>query len=419
MENSEIGSSGAIRKRSRRRAVTIAMVAVAALAASACGSSSKPSSSTTTTTPTSGSPTTVNITPASFTSDFSAMAQLKSLVAKGTGLIGVLLPDTTSSARYETFDRPYLTKAFQAAGLSSADFKVDNAQGSASTMQTQADADITNGASVLLVDALDSGSGAAIEASAKAKGVAAIDYDRLVKGGASDRTYVSFNNVTVGQLIGKGEVSCISAWSVKKPNILIMDGDPTDNNAKLFAQGYNGVLKPYFDKGTYVKVGEPAGTWTPSIAATTFTQQYTANPNINAVVTPNDDNANAVIAQLQSLKIPAKTFPTTGQDASISGLQNILKGYQCGTVYKPIYLEAQAAAAAAIYLRAGEKVPSSLINGTTADTDAKTDVPSILLTPTWVTADNMAATVVKDAAVKVSELCITAVASACTAAGIK
>jgi D-xylose transport system substrate-binding protein len=137
------------------------------------------------------------------------------------------------------------------------------------------------------------------------------------------------------------------------------------------------------------------------------------------VVTPNDDNANAVIAQLQSLKIPAKTFPTTGQDASISGLQNILKGYQCGTVYKPIYIEAQAAAAAAIYLRAGEKVPSSLVNATTKDTQTNTDVASIYLTPVWVTTANMAATVVKDGAVKVSDLCITAVASACTAAGIQ
>ena len=149
-----------------------------------------------------------------------------------------------------------------------------------------------------------------------------------------------------------------------------MDGDPTDNNATLFAQGYNGVLKPHFDNGTYVKVGEPAGTWTPAVAATTFDQQYTAHPNINAVVTPNDDNANAVIAHLQKLNIPAKTFPTTGQDASLSGLQNILKGYQCGTVYKPIYLEAQAAAAAALYLRAGKALPSALVNGTTKDDTA-------------------------------------------------
>jgi D-xylose transport system substrate-binding protein len=154
------------------------------------------------------------------------------------------------------------------------------------------------------------------------------------------------------------------------------------------------------------------------VAATTFDQQYTAHKNINAVVTPNDDNANAVIASLQKLNIPAKTFPTTGQDASLSGLQNILKGYQCGTVYKPIYLEAQAAAAVAIYFRAGEEPPADLANGTTKDDEAGTDVSSVLLTPVWVTADNMQATVIKDGAAKVSELCVAAVAAACTAAGI-
>jgi len=286
------------------------------------------------------------------------MAQLKSVAAAGKGLIGVLLPDTTTSARYESFDRPYLQKALTAAGLAASDIKIDNAQGSASTMQTQAEADITQGATVLLIDPIDSGSGAAIEANATSKGVKVVDYDRLVKGGAAGRTYVSFDNVKVGQLIGQGAIDCIGAWNVAKPNLLIMDGDPTDNNALLFAQGYNGVLKPKFDDGSYVKVGEPAGTWTPSVAQTTFEQQFSAHPNINAAVTPNDDNANAVIAALQKNNIPAKKFPTTGQDASLSGLQNILKGYQCGTVYKPIYLEAQGAAAIALYLRAGKTPPS-------------------------------------------------------------
>jgi len=286
-------------------------------------------------------------------------------------------------------------------------------------MQTQAEADITNGASVLLVDALDSGSGAAIEASAAAKGVAVIDYDRLVKGGTSGRYYVSFDNVQVGKLIGQGFVDCATSWKVTKPNVLVMDGDPTDNNATLFAQGYNGVLQSYFDAGTYVKAGEPAGTWTPSVAATTFEQQVTANPSINSAITPNDDNANAVIAQLQKLNTPAKSFPTTGQDASLSGLQNILKGYQCGTVYKPIYLEAQGAAAIALYLRAGKTPPAGLANGTTKDSTANADVKSVLLKPVWVTTDNMGATVVKDGAVKVSELCVAAVADACTAANIK
>jgi D-xylose transport system substrate-binding protein len=198
----------------------------------------------------------------------------------------------------------------------------------------------------------------------------------------------------------------------------VMDGDPSDNNATVFAQGYNSVLDPLFSAGTYTKVGEPAGTWTPSVAQTTFTQQFTAHPNINSVVTPNDDNANAVIAYLQSKQIPANTFPTTGQDASTVGLQNILKGYQCGTVYKPIYLEAQAAAAVALYLRAGQTPPASLVSSTTQDTQTKTDVQSVFMTPTWVTTQNMAATVVKDGAVSAADLCVSAVQQACTAAGI-
>jgi D-xylose transport system substrate-binding protein len=403
---------------SKRAALLAAAVGVL-VAASACGSSSKSTSGSGETTTSSGGGSAAALQPSSFVADFSAMAQLKSLAAKGTGLIGVLLPDTTTSARYETYDRPYLIQAFKAAGLPSDQFKVDNAQGSPSTMQTQADADITAGASVLLVDAIDSGSGAAIEASAKAKGVAVIDYDRLTLGGPSDRMYVSFDNVLVGKTIGEGEVTCIEDWKVSKPNILVMDGSPTDNNAKLFAQGYNGVLQPKFDDGTYVKVGEPAGTWTPSVAATTFQQQYTAHKNINAVVTPNDDNANAVIAVLQSQQIPAKTFPTTGQDASPVGLQNILKGYQCGTVYKPITAEAQAAVTLALYLRAKEPVPPALLNGKTNDSQTNTDVPSLLLTPKWVTTENMAATVIKDGWTTAEKLCVQAVAAACTAAGIK
>jgi D-xylose transport system substrate-binding protein len=399
----------------RVRTATFVMVIGAVALAAACGSSSKTPASSSTTSPSSS----VSLTPASFTADFSAMAQLKDLAAKGDGLIGVLLPDTTTSARYESYDRPYLKKALEAAGLSSDQFKIDNAQGSATTMQTQADADITNGASVLILDAIDSGSGAAIEASAEAKGVAVVDYDRLTKGGPADRIYVSFDNVNVGKFIGQGEVDCIKAWKVNKPNILILDGAATDNNAKLFAQGYNSVLKPFFDNGSYVKVGEPAGTWTPAVAATNFTQQFTAHPNINAVVTPNDDNANAVIAQLQSQQVPPKTFPTTGQDAALVGLQNILKGYQCGTVYKPITAEAQAAVTIALYLRAGEKVPASLLNGTTKDDETNKDVSSVLLIPKWITSDNLQATVIKDKWITASQLCISAVAKACTAAGIK
>ncbi len=395
-------------------AAVTAALALAAAAAS-CGSSSSSSSST----PSSGGGAVPSVDVTKFTADFAVMKTLQSLAAQGKGKIGVLLPDTTTSTRYVQYDAPNLTRAFEAAGLSSSDFKITNAGGSVSTMQQQAEADITDGASVLLIDPIDTGSGAAIEKNAEAKGLKVIDYDRLVLGGPSDRYYVSFNNVKVGQLIGQGEISCINAWGVKNPNILIMDGDPTDNNAKLFAQGYNGVLAPKFADGTYKKVGEPTGTWDPPTAQTTFEQQYTAHPNINAVVTPNDSNAAAVIAALKNKKIPPKTFPTTGQDAGLEGLQNILAGYQCGTVYKPYFLEAQAAAALALYLRAGVTPPSTLVNSTTKDSTIGANVKSVYTPPTWVTVDNMNDTVVKDGTVTAKQLCSGGFQSACSAAGIQ
>src|ERR1035437_3791868 len=321
-------------------ALTGALLSLGLVVAVSGCSSSTTSSSTATTSAAAKSPSAVpQISATQFTSDFSAMKQLTALASQGKGIVGVLLPDTTTSARYVQYDAPYLKQAFEAAGLPAANFKIDNAGASASTMQTQAESDINAGASVLLVDPLDSGSGAAIEWKAQAARVKEVD--------------------------------------------------------------------------------EPAGTWTPSVAATTFEQQYTAHPNINAVITPNDDNANAVISVLKKNNIPAKKFPTTGQDASLPGLQNILTGYQCGTVYKPIYLEAQAAAALALYLRAGQTPPATLANATTMDTVLGKNVKSVYTTPLWVTPANMAATVVKDGAVKVSALCAGATASACTTAGIK
>ncbi len=403
---------------SRRRTLQAAVVVVAAGTVAACGSSSDSGSSSTSGS-SSGATNVPQVDAGSFTSDFSVMKQLTDLAAQGKGTIGVLLPDTTTSTRYVQYDQPYLQKAFETAGLSADQFKIDNANGSASTMQTQAEADLNAGASVLLVDPLDAGSGAAIEAKAKAAGAAVIDYDRLVTGGPKDRYYVSFDNVEVGKLIGQGEVQCITDWGVKSPHVLIMNGDPTDNNATLFAQGYTSVLQPKFADGSYTKVGEPAGTWDPQKAATTFQQQLTAHPDMNAAVTPNDDNANAVISILKGNGVKPNTFPTTGQDASLPGLKNVLTGYQCGTVYKPIYLEAQAAAALAIYLRAGVEPPASLVNSTTKDTQLNADIKSVYTTPIWVTPKNMADTVVKDGAVTVSDLCSGNVAGACAKAGVK
>jgi D-xylose transport system substrate-binding protein len=345
------------------------------------------------------------------------MTELKGLEAEGKGKVAAILPDTVSSERYTEFDAPYLTEALTSAGMSPTDFTVENAQGSDATEFTDAQEAITAGASVLIMDPLDSGVGAEIESYAKSHGVDVIDYDRLTLGG-SRQYYVSFNNVEVGTLIGKGFVACASAWHVSKPNVLVMKGAPTDNNATLFAQGYNAVLAPYFANGSYVDVGSPAGTWTPDVAETEFQQQFTAHRNINSAVIPNDENGAPIIHYLQTLKIKPDTFPMTGQDATLVGLQNILSGYQCGTVYKPIDVEAQAAVALAMYLRAGKTPPASLVNGTTPDTTTGTKVPSVLLTPEWVTTSNMASTVIADQAVPAQQLCTGSFLAECKAAGI-
>jgi len=396
-----------------RKIAWVAMAASAALVAAACGSSSSGGGGGG-----HSSVTVPQISASDFNNSFSAMAQLKPLAKIGKGNVAVILPDTVTSARYTEFDAPYLTKALQMAGLSDSQFTVQNAGGSDATELSDAQTAITKGASVLIMDPLDSTVGASIEKYAAAHGAAVIDYDRLTLGG-SRQYYVSFDNVVVGKKIGEGMVSCVAAWKVKNPNVLVMYGDPTDNNTTLFGQVYDAVRKPLFSSGKYHQVGKAAGTWDPPTALSEFQQQFTAHSTINAVLTPNDANAAPIITYLQRKGVKAKTFPVTGQDATLTGLQNVISGYQCGTVYKPIYLEAQAAAALAMYLRANVAVPSTLTGGqTTADTKGNVQVPSVLLTPTWVTASNMNSTVIADKFVPVAQLCTTKYQAACKAAGI-
>jgi D-xylose transport system substrate-binding protein len=396
-----------------RTAAAFSAALTAGFALAACGSSSPSSSGSG---GSGGSAPKLSIS--ALNRNFTAMATLKSLAAKGKGNVGVILPDTVTSARYTEFDAPYLTEALTVAGLSPNQFSVQNAQGSDSTELTDAQEDITKGASVLIMDALDSGVGAEIESYAKKHGVPVIDYDRLTLGG-SRQYYVSFNNVYVGTLLGNGLKSCVTAWHVSHPNVLVMYGAPTDNNATLFGQGYNAVLNPLFSSGGWSKVGSAAGTWDPPTAETEFQQQYTAHKNINALLSPNDENAAPIIHYLQTQKVKPYSFPVTGQDATLIGLQNILSGYQCGTVYKPIFLEAQAAAALALYLRAGDTPPKSLVNSSVTDAQSHTSVPSVLLTPEWVTPSNMENTVIKDNFVPAQQLCVGSYAAECSKNGIK
>jgi D-xylose transport system substrate-binding protein len=352
------------------------------------------------------------VSDSTFNANFTTMKLLKPIVAKGKGSIAVILPDTVSSARWADFDAPAFKKAFADAGLKKSQYIVQNALGSDQTQYTDAQADIAKGAKVLILTPLDSTTGAVIEAYAVARGVKVIDYDRLTLGGA--RTYyVSFNNVAVGTLIGKGLLTCITNWKVSDPVVFVMKGAPTDNNATLFAQGYDKVLDGggyNTTSGSANTVLESVGTWTPSVALTDFEGAYAANPKINAVVTPNDENAGPIIAHLQAAGLKPNVFPFTGQDATPVGIDNIISGYQCGTVYKPSWDEAEATASLAIYLRAKIKAPAGLVNGTTTDSGATIksfkNVPSILLTPEWVTASTVESTVIKDKVLTAKDVCL-------------
>jgi D-xylose transport system substrate-binding protein len=325
--------------------------------------------------------------------------------------VGVLLPDTQSSIRWESFDRPLLQQAFKAAGVP---VTIDNAQGDKSTQQQQAEQLITNGAKVLLLVNLDSGSGAAIEANAKSRGVKVIDYDRLTLKGQADY-YVSFDNVQVGKLQGQGLVDCLNKSGSSAPSIAELNGSPTDNNATLFAQGYNSVLNPLYKAGKAKRVADQSvPDWDNQKALTIFEQMLQkTNNKIDGVLAANDGLGNSVISALKARKL--KQLPVTGQDATPQGIQNILAGDQCMTVYKAVKKEADAASKLAIALSKGTQPPAGLVNGRTFDTARQ--VPSVLLTPQAITKDNVKV-VFDDGFLKPSEVCVGKYASLCQQAGI-
>ena len=333
--------------------------------------------------------------------------------SSGTGKVAVLLPDTQSSVRWETADRPLLGAAFKQAGVPAT---IQNAQGDKSTQQQQAEQAITNGAKVILLVNLDSGSGAAIEANAKSRGVKVIDYDRLTLKGSADY-YVSFDNVKVGKLQGEGLMKCLQQKGVKDPSIAELNGSPTDNNATLFAQGYNSVLDPLYKAGKAKKVADQSvPDWDNQQALTIFEQMLQkANNKINGVLAANDGLGNAAISALKQRKLPQ--IPVTGQDATAQGIQNILAGDQCMTVYKAIKKEADAASKLAISLAKKQPPPAGLINGKSNDTSRQ--VPSVLLTPVPVTKDNIKSTVIADGFIKPSDICTGQYKADCTKAGIQ
>jgi D-xylose transport system substrate-binding protein len=329
--------------------------------------------------------------------------------------VGVILPETESSARWEGFDRPLLEEAMAAQGL---DADIQNAQGNVQTFSTLADGMIARGVRVLVIASINSEVGSAVAARAKAQGIPVIDYDRLNLGGSSDY-YVSFDNEKVGELQGQGLVQALEEAGTPNPQIIEIEGAPTDNNATLFYNGQQRVLGPLYESGEYTLVQSQAiNDWDNQLGGTTFEQILVGNGGqVDGVVAANDGLAGAIITVLQKYGLNGQV-PVTGQDATPAGLQAILRGDQYMTVYKPIDQEAEATARLAAALANGDTAAADAIaTETVEDPEGNRTVKSVLLEPQLITRENVK-TVVDEGAVPASDICVADTAAACQELGI-
>jgi D-xylose transport system substrate-binding protein len=336
----------------------------------------------------------------------------------GGAKVGVILPETASSARWEGFDKPLLEKALKAEGLEA---DIQNAQGDVQKFSTLADGMINAGVKVLIIATPNSEIGATVAKKAEAQGIPVIDYDRLNLGGSS-KYYVSFDNVKVGELQGEGMLQGLAALAPdKKPaEIIEIEGAPTDNNATLFHEGQKKVLEPKYTSGDLKLVqSQPIDNWDNQKGGTTFEQILTGNgQKVDGVVAANDGLAGAVITVLKKYGLNGKV-PVTGQDATPEGLQAILRGDQFMTVFKPINDQAEATAKLAAALAKGDTAAADkMATGVTKDTKANRDVPSVLLPAQLITKDKVK-TVVDAGFVKATEVCVADLAAVCTELGIK
>ncbi len=328
------------------------------------------------------------------------------------GKVGVILPDSASSARWETADRQFLGEAFEKAGVEA---DIQNAGGDKAKFQTIADGMISSGVKALLIVNLDSETGAAVISKASQAGIPTIDYDRLTLGGKAPY-YVSFDNVAVGTAIGDGLVKCLKDAGTTSGPVVMLNGSPTDNNATLFREGYQ---KAITGAGYTVLEEQAVPDWDNTKAGTIFEQMFTkTGGKFEGVAAANDGLGGAAISVLERNKLAGKV-PVTGQDATDEGLQRVLLGTQCMTVYKAIKKEADAAAALAIALATGDKAAAdALATSTVDDTETGQKVPSVLLEPQAIFKDSVK-DVVADGFTTADKLCTTAeLKAACTEAGV-
>jgi D-xylose transport system substrate-binding protein len=328
------------------------------------------------------------------------------------GTIGVLLPDTASSARWETADRPLLQAAITGAGLKA---DIQNANGDKAKFQTIADGMIGAGVKALLIVNLDSDTGAAVIKKAKAAGIPTIDYDRLTLGGGA-QYYVSFDNVKVGTAIGEGLVTCLKDDNKTSGSVVLLNGSPTDNNATLFKEGYQKAIEA---AGYKIADDQAVPDWDNTKAGTIFEQIFTkTGGKFVGVAAANDGLGGAAISVLKRNDLAGK-IPVTGQDATNEGLQRVLQGTQCMTVYKSIKKEADAAAQLAIAVAKGDAAAAdALATATTKDTVSKADVKSVLLEPKAIFKDSVKDVIADGFTTKAKVCTNAALQKACTDNGV-
>src|SRR6266508_577934 len=254
------------------------------------------------------------------------------------GKIAILLPET-KTARYESQDLPNFKNKLKELGFNvDSDLIYSNANQDAAAQQQQAEAAITNGAKVLVLDPVDSDSAAVIADQAKAKNIPVISYDRLIKGSDGVSYYISFDNEQVGKLQGESLLKALSGKT--NPSIVMINGRPTDNNATLVKKGAHSVL----DGNVTIAKEYDTPDWSPDKAQDEMTQALTALGNkVDGVYAANDGTGGGAIAAMKAAGVTPLP-PVTGQDAELAAIQRILAGEQYMTVYKAIKPEAEAAA---------------------------------------------------------------------------
>jgi D-xylose transport system substrate-binding protein len=324
---------------------------------------------------------------------------------KGCKHIAFLLPESATAARWEAADHPDVVNAIKA-DLPGATVDAPNAQGNATTQKTQAEAELTQGACILIVAPVDSSAAATIVTEAKAKSVPVISYDRLIYSDSLNY-YASFDGFAVGvaqgQYIKDHYQQYVTANNTN--NVIMIKGSDTDNNAHLFGSGAHSILDPLFTAGTLKNVYEQyTPGWDNAKAQTEATAALTANHNQAAIVyVMNDGMANTVIEALKTVNLAGKVL-VTGQDAEVAGVRNILLGYQSMTVYKPIKKLADSVGTLVAAISNGSST-ASIANQQVKNPNGNANIPSVLNAVVEVDISNIKTTVVADGFVKVSDIC--------------